>query len=61
MVMVNNTKLMDMPAGGNFTINGEITKDIKLMSPYAFVGGATTGTFALVLQGEKIMSFLEQQ
>ena len=24
VVMVNNTKLMDMPAGGNFTISREI-------------------------------------
>jgi hypothetical protein len=24
LVMVNNTKLMDMPDGGNFTINTEI-------------------------------------
>ena len=42
VVIVNNTKLLDIPAGENFTINGEITKDIKLMSPYAFVGGTAT-------------------
>jgi hypothetical protein len=29
-----------------------ITKDLELKSPYAFVGGAATGTSALVLQGK---------
>jgi hypothetical protein len=35
VVMENNTKLMDMPAGGNFTIIEKlITKDLELLSPY---------------------------
>ena len=38
VVMVNNTKLMDMPAGSNFTISREI--NYQLVSPYTFQSGA---------------------
>jgi hypothetical protein len=38
VVMVNNTKLMGMTAGGNFTINREITKDWELVFSIWFCG-----------------------
>ena len=37
VVMVKNTKLMDMPAEGNFTISREIDyQNVQLVSKYAF-------------------------
>ena len=60
MVMVNNTKLMDMPAGGNFTISREINwQSLGTGVSICFSEWKTVGclrVFPTTLQGKDLES-----